>query len=85
MVPPGATVLLDDARAIVARDGMEAAPVVLGDRSVYRTAWPRGEGVSETEPRGKAASEIAALMKWVFEQLQVCTPARETIEETARG
>jgi hypothetical protein len=32
--------------------------------------------VSETEPHGKAAGEIAELKKWVFEQLQMCTPAK---------
>ena len=35
-----------------------------------------GKGVTETEPQGKAAGEIAVLKKWVFEQLQMCTPAR---------
>lgn len=78
-VPPGATVLLDDARALVANDKkapLETAPIVLRERSAYRAAWPRGRGVTETDPGGKAAAEITALQKWVFEQLQVCTPAK---------
>jgi chromosome partitioning protein len=74
--PPGATTLLDDARAIVEATGLLVAPVVLRERSAFRAAWPLGKGVSETEPEGKAAGEIAALKKWVFEQMQMCTPAR---------
>jgi chromosome partitioning protein len=74
--PPGATTLLEDARAIVEATGLAVAPVVLRERSAYRGAWPMGKGVSETESKGKAAEEIAVLKKWVFEQLQMCTPAK---------
>ena len=74
--PPGATTLLEDARAIVESAGMTVAPVILRERSAYRAAWPLGKGVTESEPKGKAAHEIAALKKWIYEQLQVCTPAR---------
>jgi chromosome partitioning protein len=74
--PPGATTLLEDARAIVEATGLTVAPIILRERSAYRAAWPLGKGVTETEPRGKAASEIATLKEWVFEQLQMCTPAK---------
>jgi chromosome partitioning protein len=74
--PPGATTLLDDARSIVQATGLAVAPVILRERSAYRGAWPLGKGVTETEPHGKAADEIAVLKKWVFEQLQMCTPAK---------
>jgi chromosome partitioning protein len=74
--PPGATTLLEDARAIVEATGLAVAPIILRERSAYRAAWPLGKGVSETEPHGKAAGEIAELKKWVFGQLQMCTPAR---------
>lgn len=73
--PPGATTLLEDARAIVEAAGLIVAPVILRERSAYRAAWPLGKGVMETEPRGKAAGEIEMLRKWVFEQLQICTSA----------
>src|SRR5213076_1507956 len=73
--PPGATTLLEDARAIVEATGLAVAPIVLRERSAFRAAWPLGKGVSETEPKGKAAEEITALKKWAFEQLKVCTPA----------
>jgi chromosome partitioning protein len=74
--PPGATTLLEDARAIVEETGLAVSPVILRERSAYRGAWPMGKGVTETEPQGKAAGEIAVLKKWVFEQLQICTPAK---------
>jgi chromosome partitioning protein len=74
--PPGATTLLEDARAIVEGTGMSVAPVILRERSAYRAAWPVGKGVTETEPKGKAAGEISDLKKWVFEQLQMCTPSK---------
>jgi chromosome partitioning protein len=76
-VPPGATTLLDDARAIAAREGLEQeAPTVLRERGAYRAAWPLGKAVTETEPHGKAAAEIKALQKWVFAHVQVCTSAK---------
>jgi hypothetical protein len=52
------------------------APVILRERSAFRGAWPMGKGVTETEPHGKAAGEVEGLKKWVFEQLQMCTPAK---------
>jgi chromosome partitioning protein len=73
--PHSATTLLDDARAIVERAGLTAAPVVLRERSAYRASWPLGKTVTETEPKGKAAREIAELMDWVLAQVQVCTPS----------
>ena len=72
--PPGATTLLDDARAIVDGAGLAAAPIVLRERSAFRASWPLGKGVLETEPRGKAAVEMSELQKWVFAQLNLCTP-----------
>ena len=84
--PPGATTLINDARTIVESTGMSVAPVILRERSAFRAAWPVGKGVTETEPKGKAASEIEGLRNWVFEQLQVCTPARARKKKaTAHG
>jgi chromosome partitioning protein len=83
--PPGATTLLEDARAIVEATGLIVAPVVLRERSAYRAAWPLGKGVTETEPHGKAAKEIEMLRRWVLEQLQMCTPARVQKKAFAHG
>ncbi|WP_306286310.1 hypothetical protein [Sphingomonas sp. Ant20] len=52
------------------------ARVVLRERSAYRAAWPYGLGVVEHEPKGKAALEVAALQKHLFEDLMNCTPAK---------
>lgn len=71
---PGATTLIEDAATIVRDAGLTVAPMVLRERSAYRAAWPLGKAVAETEPRGKAAGEIAELMKWIFAHLQMCTP-----------
>jgi chromosome partitioning protein len=74
--PPGATTLLDDARAIIANTGLAIAPVVVRERSAFRAAWPLGKAVTETEPGSKAALEITTLKDWVFALLQVRTPAK---------
>jgi chromosome partitioning protein len=73
--PPTATALLDDARALAENTGLKVADPVLRERSVYRAAWPYGLGVTEHEPAGKAAQEIASLRDFLFEYLQNCTPA----------
>jgi chromosome partitioning protein len=73
--PPGATTLLDDARALVAATGLAVAPVVVRERSAFRAAWPLGKAVVEIEPRGKAAQEIVALIDWVCAEMHMCTPA----------
>ena len=76
--PPGATTLLDDARTLVAAVGLSVAPIVLRERGAFRATWPLGKGVTEIEPNGKAAKEVIALKNWVFEELQMCTPARSS-------
>lgn len=77
-VPPGATVLLDDARALVAKEGLEISPIVVRSRGAFRASWPLGKSVTEIEPDGKAAEEISKLQNWVFARLQVCAPAKVT-------
>lgn len=73
--PPTATTLLDDARTLAEATGLRVARAVLRERSAYRAAWPYGLGVIEHEPKGKAALEIAALQKHIFDDLMNCTPA----------
>ena len=73
--PPTATTLLDDARTLAEAPGLRVARVVLRERSAYRAAWPYGLGVVEHEPKGKAALEVIALQKHLFEDLMNCTPA----------
>lgn len=73
--PPTATTLLDDAKTLAEATGLRVARAVLRERSVYRAAWPYGLGVIEHEPKGKAALEIAALQKHIFDDVINCTPA----------
>lgn len=79
--PPTATALIDDARTIAGRGGIEIAPVVMRDRSAYRSAWPHGQGVTEYEPDGKAAAEVEALRQFVFTELQLYS----TVELQKKG
>jgi len=81
--PPGATTLIEDARAIVEGAGLTAAPIIVRERSAFRGAWPQGKAAAEFEPRGKAATEISELMVWVCAQLKVCTPASVTERKRA--
>jgi chromosome partitioning protein len=84
--PPGATTLLDDAKAIVEGVGLSAAPIVVRERSAFRGGWPLGKTAAEYEPRGKAAAEISELMAWICEQLKVCTPSTVTeLKRAANG
>jgi chromosome partitioning protein len=68
--PIAATTLIDDAKLIVEGAGLVVAPVIIRERGAFRSAWPKGQGVVETEPLGKAAKEVGDLMNWVFDQLQ---------------
>ena len=84
--PPSATTLLEDARAIAEGAGLNAAPVILRERSAYRASWPLGKGVVEIEPDSKAAQELLELKDWVLAQLQMCTPSTsEDIKEASNG
>ncbi len=83
--PHGATVLLDDARALVAGVGLAIAPVVLRERSAFRAAWPLGKTTREFEPNGKAAGEVAELQAWAFAQIHMCTPEAQQKKVAARG
>lgn len=74
--PPTATALLEDAKALAEDTGLKVARAVLRERSAYRAAWPYGLGVTEHEPSGKAAQEIASLRDFVLDELQSCTPAK---------
>lgn len=64
-VPPRATQLLDDARAAVRVHGLELAPIALQQRAAFAHALTAGQTAHEFEPDGKAAEEIAALLRWL--------------------
>ena len=69
-VPPGATRLLQDARAAVAVHGLEVAPIAIEQRAAFGHALTAGRTAQEYEPEGKAAEEIAQLYDWLRTQLR---------------
>lgn len=74
--PPTATTLLSDARTLAEATGLQVAAAIMRERSAFRAAWPYGLGVTEHEPKGKAAQEVAMLLKFVLDEVNNCTPAR---------
>lgn len=54
-----------EARTALATYGFPVAPVLIGERRTYARAIVGGAAVTEYEPQGKAAQEIAALWRWV--------------------
>jgi len=64
-MPPGASQLLKDARSAVAVHGLAVAGVVLHQRASFAHALTAGMTATEYEPKGKAAAEVATLLKWV--------------------
>jgi chromosome partitioning protein len=69
-VPPGATRIEADAREAIAMHGLKVAPVIISERAAFGHALTVGMAAPEYEPEGKAASEVAALCKWLFAVLQ---------------
>ena len=68
-VPPGATVLTEDARGAAMQMGLAVCPVELGDRAAFHRSSAKGETASEHDPASKAADEIGALWKWLAKAL----------------
>ena len=64
-MPPGASQLLKDARSAVGVHGLTVAPVVLHQRVSFAHSLTAGLTATEYEPKGKAAAEVASLLKWV--------------------
>jgi chromosome partitioning protein len=68
-VPPGATRLVEDARAAAAVHGLEIAPVMIEQRAALSHSLTAGQTAQEYEPRGKAAEEISRLYNWLHTRL----------------
>jgi len=67
-VPPRGKVI-EEARTALDEAGHAALPASLGNRSAFTQSMHRGLGVVETEPRGRAALEVAALVAAIRERL----------------
>lgn len=48
--------------------GAELCPVTLGHRIAHARAFTSGRTAEETEPRSRAAAEIAALYRWMIQE-----------------
>jgi chromosome partitioning protein len=67
-MPPNAPKLLADARAAVAVQNLEVAPVTLQQRAAFAHALTIGKTADEYEPSGKAAEEITLLYQWLWQE-----------------
>jgi chromosome partitioning protein len=61
--------------------GLALAPVELGERRAYMRAVASGRGVSEFEPSGPAAAEIASL--WTYVDARLASEANAAAPESA--
>lgn len=68
-VPPRGP-LNQQAREAVKAYGVDIAPVELGQRMAFTHAMTDSLGVQEYESKGKAASEITKLHKWLWSKLK---------------
>jgi chromosome partitioning protein len=54
------TLITAQAAAVLSRHG-QVAETFVGDRTAYKSPYPNGQTITESEPRGIAAKEMAAL------------------------
>lgn len=62
------TLITAQAAAALSRHG-EVAQTFVNDRTAYKAPYPGGETITEAEPKGPAAKEIAALWKDIATRL----------------
>jgi chromosome partitioning protein len=58
-----------EARNVLARHGLQVAPIDIGQRVPFARAVASGLSVTEFDAKGKAAQEIDALWRWIKKQL----------------
>jgi chromosome partitioning protein len=56
------TLITAQAAAVLSKHG-EVAETFINDRTAYKSPYPRGQTITEAEPKGPAAKEIASLWK----------------------
>ena len=61
------TLVTAQAAAFLSRHGQVAETLVM-DRTAYKSRWPNGQTITEAEPKGKAAKELANL----WENIKSC-------------
>jgi chromosome partitioning protein len=69
------TIITAQAAAILSKHG-EVAGTFIGDRTGYKSPYPKGQTITEAQPNGTAAQEISALWKSIksclHETVQAC-------------
>ena len=60
-----------ETRAALQAAGVNVAPIILHQRKAYSSRAHEGRTAAETEPGGKAAQEIEALLTWLRELLAI--------------
>jgi cellulose biosynthesis protein BcsQ len=61
------TLITAQAAAVLSRFG-QVAETFVGDRTAYKSPYPKGQTITEAEPKGIAAKEMAAL----WENIKSC-------------
>lgn len=74
---------VEDATRGLKAEGIDVSPVVLHHRKAFYSHWQQGMTAEESDPDGKAAAEIRALMLWVAERLGLTRPARQARRKIA--
>ncbi len=67
-VPPRGTTA-DETADYVRNQGFSVCPIRIGHRAAFSHSITVGRGVSEFEPKGKAADEIRKLYAWVMKRM----------------
>ncbi|MBV8094087.1 MAG: AAA family ATPase [Acetobacteraceae bacterium] len=69
--PIAAPRLYAETTELVTEIGLQVAPVRLSERAAFRHATGSGQAAQEIEPDGKAAAEVAAVWRWICEQVSM--------------
>lgn len=64
-----------EAAKVLSREGQIAA--LIGHRMIFKTAWNTASAAVEAEPKGKAASEIMELWRFVGKETGLIKPAKK--------
>lgn len=68
---PTAPRMYEDAKQLVQSYGLDTCPHIVADRATFRHAATEGKTAMETEPKGKAASEIRSLYMWACKHMNM--------------
>lgn len=68
--------LADQAQGAAEAMGLAVAPARIADREAFAHALTNAQGVTEYEPKGRAADEMRALALWLVERLGLTVPPK---------